>query len=132
MRVLVDTSVWSRAFRARSGPPDPSAERLEQVIRKSDVVLTGLILQEVLQGFRSDAVFRRVGRHLEPFALLQLDRADYVAAADLRRSCATTGIVVSTADCQIAAAAIRHRCALFTLDRDFDLIARQAPLRLLA
>ena len=128
----MDTSVWSRALRTEARAPDRAAVRLSELLTKADVVLTGLVLQEILQGFRSDAVFRTVQRHLSAFPLLQLDRADYVAAALLKRACAAAGVSASTSDCQIAAAAIGHGCRLFTLDRDFETIARHAPrLRLL-
>lgn len=93
-------------------------------------MLTGLILQEVLQGFRQDVAFRKVAGRLEAFPLLQLDRAHYVAAARLRRACAAAGVTASTGDCQIAAAAVAHGCGLLAADRDFEAIARHAPLRL--
>lgn len=131
MRVLVDTSVWSRVLRP-AGIAEPAARRLDALLGKADVVLIGLVLQEVLQAFRSDATFRRVARQLAAFPLLQLDRAHYVAAANLRRACAAAGIAASTADCQIAAAAIEHRCVLFTLDRDFAAIASRSGLRLMS
>ena len=130
MKVLVDTSVWSHALRTGSAPEGSASRRLSLLIAEAEVVLTGLVLQEVLQGFRSDPVFRTVERRLAAFPLLQLDRAHYVAAARLRRTCAAAGVSAATADCQIAAAAISHRCRLFTLDRDFEAIARHAPLRL--
>jgi predicted nucleic acid-binding protein len=131
VRVLVDTSVWSRALRAGGDPADPTVVRLAALVGKADVVLTGMVLQEVLQGFRGDAAFGKVARHLEAFPLLQLDRAHYVAAARLRRTCAAAGVAASTGDCQIAAAAMGHRCRLLTLDKDFEAMARHAPLRLL-
>jgi predicted nucleic acid-binding protein len=132
MRVLVDTSAWSHALRSGSDPADPAIRGLSRLVGKADVVLIGLILQEVLQGFRGDAAFRKVEQRLEAFPLLKLDRTHYVAAARLRRACAAGGIAASTVDCQIAAAAIAHRCRLFTLDRDFEAIAGHTSLRLLA
>ncbi len=131
MRVLVDTSVWSHALRQGTDLADAAVRRLSSLLGKADVVLTGLILQEVLQGFRGDAIFEKAARRLDAFPLLQLDRAHYMAAARLRRACAAAGIAASTGDCQIAAAAIEHRCRLLTLDRDFEAIARHVPLHLL-
>lgn len=131
MRVLVDTSVWSLSLR-KEGPTDhPTVERLTSLLQADeDVVLTGLILQEVLQAFRSDSLFRRVARRLEPFPLLDLERRDFIAAASLHRNCAAKGLSVSTADCQIATAAIRHDCLLLSADKDFERIARVSSLRL--
>ena len=63
--MLVDTSVWSLALR-KKGPADhPDVTRLAQLLRDGeDVYLTGTILQEILQAFRSESVFRRVARYL--------------------------------------------------------------------
>src|SRR2546426_5476848 len=96
-----------------------------------DLFLTGLILQEILQALRSDSSFHKVAKHLEPFALLELERTDYIAAASLHRKCAARGASVSTTDCQIAQAAIRHGCLLLSADKDFERIARLSELKLI-
>jgi predicted nucleic acid-binding protein len=131
MRALIDTSVWSLSLR-REGPADhPTMETLMSMLRADeDVFLTGPILQEILQAFRSDSSFRRVARHLEPFPLLELERPDFIAAATLHRRCMARGVSVSTADCQIATAAIRHDCLLLSADKDFERIARFSELKL--
>ena len=131
MRILVDTSVWASLFR-KGGPPDqPAVRKLVAMLRRNeDVVLMGLILQEVLQGFREEGTFRSVAARLEWFPLLRSSRDDFVAAAALHRRCATAGLSASTADCQIATAAIRHGCLLLTADADFERIARHSPLKL--
>ena len=131
MRVLVDTSVWASLFRRSGRPESPGVGKLGILLQgKEDVVLTGLILQEVLQGFREEAAFRAVAAHLESFPLLRSSRDEFVAAAALHRRCAISGVSASTADCQIATAAIRHGCLLLTADRDFERIAGVSPLRL--
>ena len=131
MRVLVDTSVWSLALRKKGPTEHSTVEKLASLLEADeDVVLTGVILQEILQAFRADSSFARVARHLEPFPLLDMGRREFVAAASLHRACASTGVSASTADCQIAAAAIRHDCLLLTADRDFDRIARVSSLKL--
>ena len=131
MRVLVDTSVWSLSLRKGGPAKHPAVEKLAALLRANeDVVLTGLILQEILQGFRSDVAFRNVLRHLEPFPLLELDRRSCVAAASLHRRCAARGVSVTTVDCQIATAAIHYDCVLLSADRDFERIARLSDLKL--
>jgi len=131
MRLLVDTSVWSLALR-KGGPADHAAvARLRKALEdQEDVFVTGAVLQEILQGLRSDAAFRKIAARLEPFPLLSLDRADYLAAARLRRTCAAHGVTLSTIDCQIAQAALRHDCHLLTTDQDFTHLSRCVPLRL--
>ncbi len=131
MRVLVDTSVWSLSLRRKGPRQHLTVEKLAALLQADeDVVLTGLVLQEILQAFRSDSSFRQVARYLEPFPLLELERRDFVAAASLHRACASTGVSVSTADCQIATAAIRHDCLLLSADKDFERIARLSALKL--
>jgi hypothetical protein len=129
MSLLVDTSVWSLALR-RDRPAGREVEALRAGIESGEVVLTGIILQEILQGFPSVERTRRLADHLAPFPLLGLHRGDYLYAAEIRNKCRAKGLAVSTVDAQIAAAAINHRCALLTADADFALIARHFPLRL--
>ena len=132
MMVLVDTSVWSLAFR-KKGPADhPKVRALTELIEQGeDIALIGVVLQELLQGLPTDASFRKLKRHLEAFPLLALERQDYVLAAALRRACRKDGVTATTIDCLIAAAAIRHQCALLTTDRDFEYIAARSQLRLI-
>ena len=61
MRVLVDTSVWSLALR-KKGPTDhPSVRALSSLLLAGeDVFLVGLVLQEVLQAFRSEKQFQTI------------------------------------------------------------------------
>jgi predicted nucleic acid-binding protein len=129
MSVLVDTSVWAIALRRDGPPPSRELEALRAAIEGGNVCLLGLILQEVLQGFPSLDRTRRLVEHLSPFPLLSMHRGDYVYAAEIRTRCRAKGLAISSIDAQIAAAAINHRCALLTLDRDFTAVARHFPLR---
>ena len=52
MSLLVDTSVWSLAFRRDVRSSAPEVDALRAAIDGGDaIVSTGLILQELLQGF---------------------------------------------------------------------------------
>lgn len=90
MSVLVDTSVWSLLFR-KLGPADhPAVRKLRAMLAvEEDIVLTGVILQEILQGFRSRGAADRVERSLRALPLLPPDRWIFVDAAALRRNCAS-------------------------------------------
>lgn len=131
MRILVDTSVWSLALR-RDGPADHLAVRKLSSLLESgqDVLLCGVVLQEILQAFRDESTFQRMARMFESFPLVPFGREDFVAAAALRRSCASRGVAASTVDCQIAVAAIRNDCLLLTADQDFHHIAGCSALQL--
>lgn len=131
MRVLVDTSVWSLALR-RGGPADHPAVVLLLGLLESgdDLFLTGLVLQEILQAFRSETVASQVAEYLEPFPLLPIEPDTCLAAARLYRRCREKGVGASTIDCHIAASAMASNCQLLTADRDFERMARICPLEL--
>lgn len=131
MRVLVDTSVWSLALR-RGGPAeDPAVVRLQEFLDSGeDLFLSSLILQEILQAFRSEAMASRVASHLEPFPLLPAVAEISLAAASLYKLCKEKGLGASTIDCHIAASAIENGCQLLTTDRDFAQMTTVSPLRL--
>ena len=133
MSVIVDTSVWSHVLRRGTPSSDPSVVKLMDVLnrgRGSDILLLGVILQEILQGIRNETDFARVRQHLEVFPLVVLDRQDYIAAAELRNHCQSCGINAGTIDFQIAAACIERDCSLLTSDKDFSHIASCCSLRL--
>lgn len=129
MNLLVDTSVWSLALR-RDRVEGPEVEALRAGIERGEVVLVGVILQEILQGFPSGDRTKRLLERLAAFPLLALHRGDFVYAAEIRNKCRARGVAISSVDAQIAAAAINHRCRLLSTDRDFERIARHFPLRL--
>ena len=131
MTLLVDTSVWSLAFRKGGPVPEPAVMRLATAINDGDdVVLVGAILQEILQAFRRARTLAEVTEALTAFPLLELDRGGYAYAAEIYRTCLSRGVSAGTIDCQIAAAAIRHDAEVLTTDRDFEHIAKHTPLRL--
>ena len=131
MRVLVDTSVWSLALR-RGGPAEhPVVEQLSGFLDAGeDLFLTGVILQEILQAFRSEEAVSRVVEGLESFPLLPVERATCLAAARIYRRCREEALGASTIDCHIAASAIDNDCQLLTTGRDFERMASICPLEL--
>jgi hypothetical protein len=50
MALFVDTSVWSLGWR-RNAPPDSGIPTVAALDAMEPIVATGLILQELLQGF---------------------------------------------------------------------------------
>jgi len=132
MSVIVDTSVWSLVLRRGTPSDDPRAVALTEMLRKGESIqLLGVILQEVLQGIRNPFDFDQLRQRLEAFPLLPLSRDDFIAAAELWNLCRSRGIQSTSVDCQIAAACLRHDCALLTSDQDFHCIAEYCPLQLI-
>ena len=94
------------------------------------VVTTGLVLQELLQGFEGARAQSEMVKHFAALPLLVPDRQDHVEAAGIRNRCRRAGIQIGTIDALLAQLCVHHRLALLTTDRDFGLVARHCPLRL--
>jgi hypothetical protein len=128
--LLVDTSVWSLAFRRDAPDASPEVEALRSAIDGGDaIVTTGLVLQELLQGFAGPRARKDIVQRFAALPLLVPDRQDYVDAADVRNTCRRAGVQIGTIDALLAQLCIRHELNLLTTDADFTLAARHCPLR---
>jgi predicted nucleic acid-binding protein len=128
---FVDTSVWSVALRRDADDAAPEVDALRRALETGEtVVSTGLVLQELLQGFHGPRARERILSMFEVLPFLVPDRDDPVRAAELRNSCRRRGLSVGTIDALLAALCVRHELMLLTTDRDFERIANVAPLRL--
>jgi predicted nucleic acid-binding protein len=132
MNLMVDTSVWSLALR-RSPPSDaPEVGLLKTCLGRGDlVVTTGLILQELLQGFRGPAARKKIIRDFSLLPVIAPDIEDHVEAAEVRNRCRGKGVQVGTIDALIARLCMHHELSLLTADRDFKEMARHCPLDVL-
>jgi len=132
--ILFETSVLSCVLRRRH--PGPAERRLRAVfdeLMASDdpLCLPGIVLQEVLSGVRSERQFAELsGRVLAAFSILPEGVSEHVEAARVRNVCLAKGLNVSGVDCLIAACAITGGHQLFTVDEDFEAIAKHTPLKL--
>jgi len=131
MTLLVDTSVWSLALRRNTEATEPEVDQLKNALFGSEeVVTTGLILQELLQGFAGPKAQAQIVERFAALPLLQPDRDDHINAASLRNSCRRAGIQIGTIDALLAQLCIRHELTLLTTDKDFSHVARHSPLRI--
>ena len=130
MTLLVDTSVWSLALRRDVASSEPEVRYLrDALLGAEDVVVTGLVLQELLQGFAGPKARNRIIDRFGALPLLMPDRQDHVDAAALRTLCRRGGVQIGTIDALLARLCIRHDLTLLTTDRDFTHAARHCPLR---
>jgi predicted nucleic acid-binding protein len=124
--ILVDTSVWIEVFRARR-PLD-----LEATVDFDDVVTCLPVIQEVLQGFREEAAYRRARDAMLALPIVESPLAEtvFLQAIDLYRSARRRGLTVrSSVDCLIAACAVRHDLEVLHRDRDYATLAEVSVLR---
>jgi hypothetical protein len=130
MTLLVDTSVWSLALRRDVEAIEPEVQELKDALFGADVVVTtGLVLQELLQGFSGAKAQSRIIERFAALPLLQPDRDDHIGAAALRNSCRQSGVQIGTIDALLAQLAIRHDLTLLTTDKDFTRAATHCALR---
>ena len=124
MSLLVDTSVWSLAFRRNALPSLPEVRELARALDAGDPIYgTGLVLQELLQGFTRPKAHEQIVAHFTFLPFLIPDREDHIEAAELRNKCRIKGIQVGTIDALLARLCIRHELELLTTDEDFRHIA---------
>ncbi len=87
-------------------------------------------MQERLQGIKNPKDFLRLKEYFEAFPLIELEREDYVKAAEFKNMLVKKGKQVSTIDALIAYAAISRDLYLFTADDDFTQMAKYTKLQL--
>lgn len=130
MSLLVDTSVWSLALRRNSEATEPEVHHLKDALLGSEVVVTtGLVLQELLQGFAGPKASAQIIERFAALPLLQADREDHIGAAALRNACRQAGVQIGTIDALLAQLCVRHDLTLLTTDKDFAHVAKHCPLR---
>jgi len=132
MNVIVDTSVWSLSLR-RNNPNDGTEiiNILRGLIANGQVVLLGVIRQELLSGIRYAEQFSRLRDYLRAFPDFELTSEDYELAAEFFNTCRSNGVQGSNTDFLICAVAHRRRYSIFTTDKDFDNFQLHIPVVLL-
>ena len=132
MKYIVDTSVWSMALRRVGHQETQGVRKLTILLKEGErIFLPGVILQEILQGVRHSAQFKKIRESLSYFPFLDVTYDDFIFAAELFNSCRAKGIKATTIDFLIASLAIRNDCLLLTSDKDFIYIAKHSKLKLL-
>lgn len=132
IRLLIDTSVWSEALRRKETSFTSSETLVRRIIENNDeIVIVGIILQEILSGITDKKLFSEIATILSDFSYIDITKEDYIYAAELRNRCTRKGIHAGSFDFLIASAAIKHKLTLVTYDKDFINISKYTELKLL-
>lgn len=126
--IVVDSSVWIDYFNGRI---NPETDALDSLL-SGNLLLTGdLILAEVLQGFRTDAAFRKASELLDQLIFADMvGRTVALAGARMYRSLRRRGVTVrSTVDLLIGAFCIENGHSLLHRDSDFTPLERHFGLK---
>jgi predicted nucleic acid-binding protein len=133
MNVIVDTAVWSLALRRHS--PDQNQEiirQLQDLIQSDQILMLGVIRQEILSGIKNVDQFNRLRNTLRSFPDFDIHSEDYEKAAEFFNICRQKGIQGSNTDFLICAVAHRCQSLIFTTDRDFHNFQPHIPVCLYA
>ena len=131
MTLFVDTSVWSLALRRDTMPKGPEVQRLREALGGGEsIYTTGIVLQELLQGFQGPRAKAQIVERFGALAMIAPRRDDYIDAAGLRNECRRHGIQIGTIDALLAQLCIRHKLVMLATDLDFSLMTKWTPLQL--
>jgi predicted nucleic acid-binding protein len=129
--LLVDTSVWSLAFRRDAEASTQAVEVLRSALEGADQVFTtGLVLQELLQGFAGPKARTQLIERFAALAFLQPDREDHIEAAEVRNTCRRNGVQIGTIDAVLIQLCLRHDLVMLSTDNDFRSASRHVKFRL--
>jgi predicted nucleic acid-binding protein len=131
VNLFAGTSVWSLTFRRDRPQSEPEVLALIDAFRGRDTIyVTGLVLQEVLQGFSDPKAPGQIIERFTALPYLTPEVHDHVEAAELRNHCRRSGIQIETVDALLVQLCIRHNLTMLATDKDFAHIARHSPLKL--
>jgi predicted nucleic acid-binding protein len=131
LSLFVDTSIWSLALRRDTRAASAEVRALVRAIESGEQIFTtGLVLQELLQGFSGPKARSQILNRFSALPLIVPDRHDHVEAAELRNHCRRAGIQIGTIDALLAQLCLRHELMMLSTDHDFKRIAGRSALKL--
>lgn len=130
MKVLVDTPIWSYAFRSRKTEFTKQVNQLVELIKSNNVLIIGVIKQEILSGYSNESKFEKLEDKITAFENTQILDDDYIQAAKFSNTCRTKGVQGSPIDYLICAVAHRVGASIFTTDKDFYYYQKHIPIEL--
>ncbi len=117
--LVVDSSVWVDFFNGRQ---TPQTNLLHILLGKENILISGLIMTEVLQGFRVDRDFNTGLRLLNSLTYVDMtSKVLAIKSAKNYRMLRKQGKTIrKTIDGLIATYCIENRIQMLHSDRDFD------------
>ena len=129
MNVIVDTDVWSEAFRKR-GEKSAYVDELRKLLEEGRVQMIGIIRMEILCGIRAKQEFDRVQQRLRAFSDRDLDSEVFITAARFFNLCRSKGIQGSSNDFILCACSMLWKLPILSKDKDFLRYRKLIPIEL--
>ncbi len=129
MRVIVDTDVWSEAFR-KGGTKSGYVDELFNLIQEGRIQMIGCIRMEILCGIKEEKMFDHLAAKLEAFPDRALGAEVFVTAARYFNLCRSKGIQGSSNDFIICACSALWKMPVLTKDKDFTRYQKLLPIEI--
>ena len=129
MKVIVDTDIWSEAFRKR-GKKSNYVHELQSLVEEGRVQLIGIIRMEILCGIRDDKTFKLLKGRLEAFSDRNIDPEVFILAAQFHNLCRGKGIQGSNNDFIICACSVLWKCPILSKDKDYFQYQKYLPIEM--
>lgn len=128
--IIIDSSIWISYFCEK---PTPSSRKLDNMLSNREPIgIIPIILTEVLSGFREQSDYNSALSLMNMVPIIAPTKSIHIEASNLYRNLRRAGITISgIVDCIIAQTCIETDSFLFSLDKDFQKIARHSRLRLI-
>ena len=131
MKVIVDTPIWSLAFRKKNySEENITINNLIVLMRNAQIEIIGPIRQEVLSGISDKNKFYEIKNKMSVFMDYAVQTSDYEFAAECSNECRMNGIQGSHTDFLICAVAIKNDLEIFTEDKDFFEYKKYLPIKI--
>lgn len=130
MKYLIDTSIWSLAFRRSTKRNDKIVDLLTEIIDNNLAVFCGPIRQELLSGIKQPEQFNQLKARLRHFPDLTINIRDYELAAEYFNICRSKGVQASNTDFLLCSLAVNNGLILLTADQDFLQIEKHTKVKI--
>lgn len=93
MSIFVDTCIWSQTLRRKNHQQNQIiTEKLQTLIQQRQVVMLGVVRQEILSGIQHENQFERIRVKLKSFPDYPVTTADFETAAQFYNLCRAKGV----------------------------------------
>ena len=117
--IIADTSAWVAYLRSNDSPTHLELQRL---LDRSEIVVAGAVLAEVLRGARSAGELDILAQAMRALPYTEVTWASWVRCGEITLTLKQQGVAIGLIDALIAAIAIDGGHDLYTLDSDFQRI----------
>ena len=117
--IIADTSAWVEYLRSNDSPAHLELQRL---LDRSEIVVAGAVLAEVLRGARSAGELDVLAQTIRPLPQAEVTGDTWVRCGEISYGLKRLGITIGIVDALIAALAIEGSHDVYTLDADFQRI----------